>query len=153
MQNTSTKKKWVFLNQEKDDDNSMTYAEYDNITIVRQTKGGIPILPFVNIKEAILGKDYDLSIVFPTLDHSVDLHMKWKKKPGPVNILSFPLDTQSGEIILTLSQARNEAKKYNHSYREHLIFLLIHGCLHLKGMTHGAKMEKEERFFCKQFFT
>jgi probable rRNA maturation factor len=130
----------------------MAIAEYNNLTIVRQTKGGIPILPFVHMKEALLGKKYDLSVVFPTLADSEELHLQWKKKPGPVNILSFPLDETSGEIILTLSQARKEASKHGHSYHNHLIFLFIHGCLHLKGMTHGAKMEKEERFFCKKFF-
>jgi len=129
----------------------MAVAEYRNLNIIRQTKGRIPVLPFVDIKNAILGDDYDLSIVFPTLGNSKKLHQQWKKKSGPVNILSFPLDNNSGEIILTLSKARSEAKKYQRSYHNHLIFLLIHGCLHLKGMTHGAKMEKEERYFYAQF--
>ena len=104
----------------------MTIAEYNNLTIIRQTKGRIPILPFVDMKDAILGKKYDLSLVFPTLDHSEELHMRWKKKSGPVNILSFPLDEKSGEMIITLSQARSEAKKYGRNYRNHLIFLFIH---------------------------
>ncbi|MCD5390042.1 MAG: rRNA maturation RNase YbeY [Candidatus Pacebacteria bacterium] len=129
----------------------MAVAEYKNFTILRQTKGRIPTLPFVEVKEAILGKKYDLSLTFPTLDLAEELHIKWKKKTGPVNILSFPLDQNEGEIILTLSQARKEAKNYDRNYRDHLVFLFIHGCLHLKGMTHGAKMEKEERFYCKKF--
>lgn len=129
----------------------MSIAEYNNLTIIRHTKGGIPILPFVEMKNAILGKDYELSLVFPTLENSIQLHKQWKKKSGPVNILSFPLDVNSGEIILTLSQARTEAKKYHRSYHNHLIFLFIHGCLHLKGMTHGAKMEKQERLFYAEF--
>ena len=129
----------------------MAIEEYKNFTILRQTKGRIPTLPFVEVKEAILGKKYDLSLTFPTLDLAEELHIKWKKKTGPVNILSFPLDKNEGEIILTLSQARKEAKNYDRNYKEHLVFLFIHGCLHLKGMTHGAKMEKEERFYCKKF--
>lgn len=129
----------------------MVSSEYHNLTISRQTKGGIPNLPFLNIKEDILGKDYDLSVLFPTLDLAEELHIKWKKKPGPVNILSFPLDENEGEIIMTLSQARKEAKNFERSYHNHLIFLFIHGCLHLKGMTHGAKMEKEERIFYKKY--
>lgn len=118
---------------------------------MRQTKGGIPTLPFLAIKDAILGKEYNLSLIFPTLKIAEELHIRWKKKTGPVNILSFPLDKNEGEIILTLAQARKEAKKYDRNYKDHLTFLFIHGCLHLKGMTHGAKMEKEERFYCKKF--
>lgn len=129
----------------------MDSADYLNFTILRHTKGRIPTLPFDVIKTAILGDEYELSLVFPTQENSIALHQQWKKKPGPVNILSFPYDEESGEIIMTLSQARIEAPKYKRSYSNHLIFLFIHGCLHLKGMTHGAKMEKQERKFYSQF--
>lgn len=151
MVNTKPKKKWVFLNQLNDDDNRMIVAEFENLTIQRQTKGGIPNLPFVFIKDDILGKDYDLSLMFPPLDLAEELHLRWKKKPGPVNILSFPLDEDEGEIIITLAQARTEAKNFDRSYHNHLIFLFIHGCLHLKGMTHGAKMEKQEKIFYSKY--
>ena len=129
----------------------MQTAEYKNFTIIRQSRGRIPILPFVNIKEAILGKKYDLSLVFPLLKESEKLHMEWKNKSGPVNTLSFPYDNNSGEIIITLSQARKEAKKYSRKYTEHLVFLMIHSCLHLKGLDHGAKMEEQENYFMQQF--
>lgn len=123
----------------------MTVLEQDNLTIIRQTKGGILNLPFVDVKNEILGKEYELSLVFPHKKNSIELHQTWKKKEGLVNTLSFPLDKNSGEIIITLSQARKEAPKYGHRYHEHVLFLFIHSCLHLKGMTHGAKMEKYER--------
>ncbi|MCA9352348.1 rRNA maturation RNase YbeY [Patescibacteria group bacterium] len=129
----------------------MAIAEYNNLTIIRQTKGRIPILPFVEIKNAILGTSYELSLVFPTLQRAEALHIEWKKKPDPVNILSFPLDDDVGEIIITLQQARREARQYGRSYHNHLIFLFIHGCLHLKGMTHGVKMEQRERLLYKRF--
>ena len=129
----------------------MMIAEYENCTIIRHTKGRIPPLPFIEIKKAILGVEYDLSVIFPTNKESRTLHTKWKKKKEAVNILSFPLDNNTGEIIITLSQARIEAKKYYRNYYNHLIFLFIHGCLHLKGMTHGAKMEEREHFFYGKF--
>ncbi len=129
----------------------MEMAEYKNFTIIRRTKGGIPILPFALIKKAILGNEYELSLVFPTQTESIQLHKVWKKKDSPVNTLAFPLDTTSGEIIITLSQARKEAAKYMRNYHNHLVFLFIHSCLHLKGHVHGAKMERQERFFYQQF--
>jgi probable rRNA maturation factor len=129
----------------------METAEYQNFTIIRQTKGRIPILPFVNIKEAILGKNYELSLVFPQLGTSEKLHKEWKNKSGAVNALSFPYDENSGEIIITLSRARHEAKKYGHTYHQHLAFLFIHSCLHLKGFDHSDKMEEQENFFMERF--
>ena len=131
----------------------MTSVEYDNFTIQRRTKGTIPNVPFLQLKNAILGKKYELSLVFPKINESKDLHITWKNKTDPVNILSFPLDENEGEIFITLSKARTEAKKYQRTYHNHLTFLFIHGCLHLKGMDHGDKMEKEEEYWCKKFFT
>jgi probable rRNA maturation factor len=126
-------------------------AEYENFTIIRQSKGRIPILPFLNIKDTILGKKYELSLVFPLISESKKLHTQWKNKSGPVNALSFPYDEGSGEIIITLSEARKEAKNYNRKYNEHLVFLFIHSCLHLKGFDHGAKMEEREDYYMKEF--
>ncbi len=129
----------------------MQSKEYQNFSIVRQTKGNIPNLPFFEIKNDILGKEYELSLFFPKQKLSQELHKKWKKKDSPVNVLSFPFDEKNGEIIITLEQARREAKNYDHSYSQHLVFLFIHACLHLKGMTHGAKMEKAERNYFQKY--
>ena len=129
----------------------MVAVYYENFSITRQTKGRIPTLPFVDVKNEIIGKDYELSLFFPNLKYATELHLQWKKKPGPVNILSFPLDANEGEIFLSLSQARKEAPKYGRNYKQHLLFLFIHGCLHLKGMVHGAKMEQQERFWYENF--
>ncbi len=129
----------------------MDVVELENFTIKRQTKGRIPNLPFVDIKNMILGKKYDLSLLFPSKEVSIYLHKKFKNKNTLVNILSFSFDKLNGEMIITLSQARIEAKNYNRGYYNHLIFLFIHGCLHLKGMDHSDKMEKEEYFYYKQF--
>lgn len=139
------------LKLDENDDNHMTVAEFDNLIIRRQTEGGIPNLPFVLIKDDILGAEYELSLTFPAGKLSEELHLQWKKKPGPVNILSFPFDENEGDMIITLSQARKEAKNYDRSYNNHLIFLFIHGCLHLKGMVHGAKMEKQEKIFYAKY--
>ncbi len=129
----------------------MDVIEFKNLTIKRQTKGRIPNLPFSDIKNDILGEKYDLSLLFPSKELSIKLHKKYKEKKTPVNVLSFPLDKENGEIVITLSEARNEAKKYSRNYHNNLIFLFIHGCLHLKGMDHSARMEKEEEFYYKLF--
>lgn len=124
----------------------MEIKELNNFTITRMTKGRIPDLPFLAVKNAILGKEYILSLTFPTIEDSIELHKEWKKKDDPVNVLAFPLEDNEGEIIITLSKARSEAKNFDHSYHKHVIFLFIHACLHLKGMEHGDKMEEQERY-------
>ena len=128
-----------------------THVEENNISIMRATKGRIPNLPFSQIKNDILGKKYELSLVFPNTKDSQILHTQWKGKKDPVNVLSFPLDENEGEIFITLGKARIEAKEFGMSYREYLLFLFIHGCLHLKGMDHGASMEEKERYYLKKY--
>jgi probable rRNA maturation factor len=125
--------------------------EQNNISFYRMTNGTLPKMPFVAIKNAILGKKYQLSVVFPDQQTSRELHRTWKNKTRPVNVLSFPLDRLSGEIFLTLSEARKEAKKYDRSYYEHLTVLFIHGILHLRGLRHGKDMDLLEKKFLKKF--
>lgn len=123
----------------------------DTLTLVAETQGRIPNLPFVDAKNTILGAHYNLSIVFPSRKKSTELHIDWKSEDGPANILSFPLTKNSGEIFISLDAARTEHAKFGLDYDNYIGFLLIHGMLHLKGMDHGAIMEKAEKRFCKQF--
>lgn len=125
--------------------------EHKNLTISRMTSGTIPELPFQEIKKHILGNNYDLSIVFPDQSLSIMLHKKFKSKNDPVNILSFPLDENSGEIFITLNTARVECKKWKLSYHQYLVYLLIHGCTHLRGLDHGDEMDRLEKKYCSTF--
>lgn len=129
----------------------MEFFETKNLKIKRTTKGKLPGLPFVSMKEKIMGKKYDLSIVFLNKKQIENLSQTWKGDKTHKNILSFPLDKDSGEIILNLETIRTEAKNFNKKYHEYLGFLVIHGMLHLKGFAHGSKMEKEEKKFVKMF--
>jgi rRNA maturation RNase YbeY len=124
--------------------------DFPNLSIVRQTSGPIPDLPFRNVKETILGKKYDLSLVFATTHLSSKLHTEFKKKSGPANTLAFPFDETSGEIFLHLNTIRKQAHEYNRTYMEHLLFIYIHALLHLQNHDHGDKMEKlEEKFYSR----
>ncbi|MHB0978135.1 MAG: rRNA maturation RNase YbeY [Minisyncoccota bacterium] len=103
------------------------------------------------IKEAVLGKRYELSLVFIDSKFSRRLNRIYRKKDRPTNILSFPLSKTSGEIFIDLVQAKKEFKKFDLTFSQFITFLFIHGLLHLKGMTHGSTMEKAERKFHKKF--
>lgn len=122
-----------------------------NFDISNKTKGKLPSLPFVVIKNKICGEDYDLSIVCVSKKESQKLNKKWRDKDYPTNILSFPLTEKSGEIILQLEKVREDAPNFDMDYPNFLKFLVIHGCLHLKGFEHGSTMEKEEKKYLKIF--
>lgn len=115
------------------------------------TKGKLPSLPFVRLRDAILGPDYELSIMFATPAVSRALNKQYRDKDYPTNILSFPLSKKSGEIVISLAKARADAKNFDKPYPKFLGYLLIHGMLHLKGFDHGSRMDTQEELYSKKF--
>lgn len=116
-----------------------------SLTITNTTKGKLPRLPFAKIAEAVLGKEYDCSLVIVNSKKSQELNSTYRGKNTPTNILSFPLDENEGEIFLDLKKAREDARNFDRSYSNFIGFLFIHGLLHLKGHDHGTKMENAEK--------
>lgn len=123
----------------------------NTFAITRLTKDRVPSLPFLHIKEAILGKTYELSLVIASDKLSQELNLTHRNKTYTPNVLSFPLDEKHGEIFLNLKQVRREHKKREESYEYFVALLFIHACLHLKGSTHGSTMEKQEARLLSKF--
>lgn len=110
----------------------------EKLGIKNLTKGNIPPLPFNRAKEIILGKNYELSLVFIGNELAKKLNQIYRNKNNSANVLSFSLDKQNGEVFINLKKAKTNAE---------VITLLIHALLHLKGWQHSSKMEGEERKF------
>ncbi len=123
----------------------------ETVSIQNQTKGTLPIVPFVLMKEKILGSKYELSVAFVSPKKSAELNSLYRQKDYTPDILSFPLTENSGEIVLCASQVKKNAIKHDYDYQNYLSFLVIHGMLHLKGYEHGSKMESEEEKYKKIF--
>jgi probable rRNA maturation factor len=122
----------------------------DTFTLQNKTKGRLPRLPFVRIKEIVLGTEYELSIVFVTPALSRKLNRTHRGKDYSTNILSFPLSMTSGEIIIEPKKVRADAPDFDMDYKTFMGFLVIHGMLHLKGMEHSSTMTKAEKHFMKK---
>ena len=103
------------------------------------------------MKEAVLGKRYELSLVFIGTTRSRKLTKTYRKKDKVSNVLSFPIDKDSGEIFITPEIAKREAKRFGKTPRQQMGFLFIHGLLHLKGYSHGSKMESKEKALSRRF--
>jgi probable rRNA maturation factor len=115
------------------------------------TKAKISRLAFLRIKEAVLGKKYLLSIAIVKPAKIHELNRRWRDKDAPTDILSFPLSENEGEIYICPAEAKKEAKKFDRGYDNFILFLLIHGLVHLKGCDHGVIMESIEKKFRKRF--
>ena len=122
-----------------------------NTSITNKTKGKLPRLPFVQLKNKILGKKYDISIVFVTPKESHKINLAYRQKNNPTNVLSFPLSKTSGEIFVDMTTSKKDAPNFGMTPTKFLLFLVIHAMLHLKGMEHGSTMEADEKKFLKFF--
>ncbi len=117
------------------------------LTITNTTKGKLPRLPFLKMTTAVLGPEYECSLVIVSPKKSRELNRTYREKDYSTNILSFPLNENEGEIFLDLEKAREECKLFDRSYTNFVAFLFIHGLCHLKGLDHGTKMENTEKKF------
>ena len=112
---------------------------------IHSTVKRYPRLPYTEIASDILGHRYQLSLTFVGRQRAQRINVETRGKDYVPNVLSFPLEDHCGEIIICPDVAKREANRFGHSTRQHIGFLFIHGCLHLKGYDHGATMERAEQ--------
>jgi probable rRNA maturation factor len=118
---------------------------------ISSTVSAYPTFPYETIKNTILGKRYMLSLSFVGATRAQHFNMQYRKKDYVPNVLSFPLDEHTGEIIICPAVAKKQAKDFNLSVDGYIAYLFIHGCVHLKGHDHGDTMDKLERTYLRQF--
>ncbi|MEI6479056.1 MAG: rRNA maturation RNase YbeY [bacterium] len=106
---------------------------------------------FALMKKKVLGEEYDLSIAFVGKKEIKNLNDQFRKIDLPTDILSFPLDKNSGEIIFCFDEVKRKSELFGKTPIQYLNYLFIHGLLHLKGMEHSSKMEAKEKLLCKIF--
>jgi probable rRNA maturation factor len=129
----------------------MKELEEHNLSVSIQ-HGTLPGVPFLAIKEKVLGKKYELSIAFVTPARAQALNIERRGKDYIPNTLSFSLTETSGEIILCMSALKKQYKDFGMDLDTYIIYILIHSMLHLIGMEHGGTMDtKEEQLLA--FFT
>lgn len=126
-------------------------AETESCTITNTTKGKLPRLPFVYIKNAILGEKYELGVNFLSAKKQREINKQYRGIDKTTNILSFPITKNSGDITFDLIKVKKDAPLFDMSYNKFLKYLFIHGCLHLKGYDHSDIMDRQEKKFLKMF--
>lgn len=86
-----------------------------------------------------------LSISLVDSHEMTELNLKYRGKEGPTNVLSFsqrdgeasPNQTDLlGDVVICSDVASDEAVQLGYSHDEMVLYLLIHGILHLHGYEH-----------------
>ncbi|PIR83353.1 rRNA maturation RNase YbeY [Candidatus Kaiserbacteria bacterium CG10_big_fil_rev_8_21_14_0_10_56_12] len=121
------------------------------VSIRNFTRGTrVPRLPYDRVAERVLPA-WEISLVFAGNVRARSLNVRLRGKSYTPNVLSYALDKQSGEIIICLPEARRQAPAYGMSESNFILYLFIHGLLHLAGRPHGATMERWEQRLLAEF--
>lgn len=88
--------------------------------------------------------DYELSVVCVGERAMQTLQQRYRNKPKATNVLSFPYDKTSGEVVLCIPIIQRQAKAKGVSFSSELLYLLSHGLLHLVGFDHVGSVKQAE---------
>ena len=103
----------------------------------------------------------EISLVFMDDAGICELNRDYRDKDMPTDVLSFPLTEglelaapqgrcMLGDIVISTERAKAQADAIGHSYEREIIFLFVHGLLHLLGYDHELGQEEEEAMFTRQ---
>ena len=120
----------------------------------------------------LVGKLYgaensELSITLTDDDHIHELNKNFRGVDKPTDVLSFAFRESDepqilnqeveilGDIIISLERAKIQAENFGHPYLREVIFLTVHGLLHLLGYDHiedadRIEMEREQDFIMSE---
>ena len=101
----------------------------------------VPGPKFKKAKDKVLGKKYELDLVFTDSKLMRKLNKKYRHKNKDSNVLAFALTPKVGQIFLNTAFIKKE--------KGDVFALYIHGLLHLSGYNHGREMEKMEKKLCR----
>src|SRR5699024_10694267 len=112
-------------------------------------------------KQEKIHHEVELSVSIVTDGVIQEMNHLYRSKNEPTDVLSFQMDhvrdvdpdshlpLMMGDIIISIEKVQEQKDRYNHSFERELIFLAIHGILHLLCYTHEKK-ENETVMIVKQ---
>lgn len=109
------------------------------------------------IAEADGPEDAEVSLTLTDDAHIWELNRTYRGVDRPTDVLSFALQEQDeeepdifgyedhtlGDIVISVERAREQAVEYGHSLEREIVYLAVHGTLHLLGFDHETDAEKE----------
>lgn len=91
----------------------------------------------------------NISLVFVSSKKMQNLNYRYRKKNKITDILSFSslLGDSFGDLIFDCSLVKKQAISNKHSQKQELLYLLIHGVLHLLGLDHEKSAAEAKKMY------
>src|SRR5690554_2621213 len=111
--------------------------------------------------------EFEVSVSFVSNQAIRELNRDYRNLDSPTDVLSFPQDSEEnftfpegfprmlGDIIISFEKAKEQAEDYGHELSREVIYLTVHGFLHLLGCDHEtdeeqSNMRKREKIIMKE---
>lgn len=125
------------------------------VNVVNKTRSTIDLSLIRRITAQFLVKykltKQEVSVVFVGDQRIKQLNKQYRKINKVTDVLSFreqdstmPEPDFLGEVIIDYQQIKRQAKKMKHSQRQELLYILVHGLLHLVGHDDKTKSQAEK---------
>ncbi|HHU50750.1 MAG TPA: rRNA maturation RNase YbeY [Firmicutes bacterium] len=145
--------------------------------IVNNEQTEVPIdesllVSLTRIVESVLSahqkSESEVGIILTDRETIHQLNRDYRQVDAPTDVLSFALSEGNegpqaefipdllGDVIICIPKAQEQAGEYGHSFEREVLYLAVHGILHLLGYDHQTAEEKEvmraeeERFLTTQ---
>ncbi|MCM8818024.1 MAG: rRNA maturation RNase YbeY [Candidatus Omnitrophica bacterium] len=96
------------------------------------------------IKKFISPPPEKIAIYFVSSRKIRELNRKFMNKNDFTDVLTFKYSKNYGEIIISVEECLKNSKIYSNTLEEEILYVIIHGFLHLKGYRDYKEEEKKK---------
>ena len=127
--------------------------EQDKLDIPEDWEEKMEHVVAVCLKEEEIPEKAQVDLLFVDNDQIHEMNLEYRNKDTATDVLSFPMyeadeeiddeeEILFGDIVISLERAEEQRQEYGHSLEREVMYLLVHGLLHLAGYDH---MEEEDK--------
>ncbi len=129
--------------------------EQEKIVIPEDWTGKIEQVAEICLREEEIDPKAEIGLMFVDNEQIREMNKTYRDKDSATDVLSFPMyeadeaiddeeEILLGDIVISLERAAEQAEEYGHSLEREVMYLLVHGLLHLAGYDHMEDDEKKE---------
>ena len=107
----------------------------------------------LTLRELGCNESTKVSAIIVDSEKMAELNFKYRGMDGPTNVLSFSQvearqvsadPDMLGDVVICSDRVKKDADELGYSYDEMLLFLTIHGLLHLVGYSHDSPWDASQ---------
>ena len=128
--------------------------EQDKIEIPAEWEEKINQVAAICLREEQLPEDVEVDLLFVDNEAIREMNLEYRDKDSATDVLSFPMyepdeeiddeeEVLLGDIVISLERAQEQCEEYGHSLEREVMYLLVHGLLHLAGYDLMVEEDKK----------